>query len=71
MFYSYLNLENTKTVRGRQSAAGSFYSYLNLENTKTLDEFKTMLYKFYSYLNLENTKTSCIEMPQLEGFIVT
>ena len=34
-FYSYLNLENTKTVDTDHSAHPEFYSYLNLENTKT------------------------------------
>ena len=37
MFYSYLNLENTKTMVVRRRWTNGFYSYLNLENTKTLN----------------------------------
>ena len=35
MFYSYLNLENTKTGFELILHDFKFYSYLNLENTKT------------------------------------
>ena len=34
-FYSYLNLENTKTKEIKTYDYQLFYSYLNLENTKT------------------------------------
>ena len=34
-FYSYLNLENTKTREIAAHRMSWFYSYLNLENTKT------------------------------------
>ena len=35
MFYSYLNLESTKTVQTLMTLKARFYSYLNLESTKT------------------------------------
>ncbi len=34
-FYSYLNLESTKTLEGSDGLYAKFYSYLNLESTKT------------------------------------
>ena len=34
-FYSYLNLESTKTARRLVRTESTFYSYLNLESTKT------------------------------------
>ena len=36
MFYSYLNLESTKTIGSADVRTPKFYSYLNLESTKTL-----------------------------------
>ncbi len=35
MFYSYLNLESTKTQKKGGVDDEKFYSYLNLESTKT------------------------------------
>ena len=35
LFYSYLNLESTKTIKGLEDLQSRFYSYLNLESTKT------------------------------------
>ena len=57
MFYSYLNLENTKTHDVERLNVAPFYSYLNLENTKTRLRLNVPISTFYSYLNLENTKT--------------
>ena len=34
-FYSYLNLESTKTDATGEMNPEEFYSYLNLESTKT------------------------------------
>ena len=34
-FYSYLNLESTKTGVEEKRTSQKFYSYLNLESTKT------------------------------------
>ena len=58
LFYSYLNLENTKTELRFLITIQWFYSYLNLENTKTIFYKGISNLEFYSYLNLENTKTS-------------
>ena len=41
-FYSYLNLESTKTPETDEARKDGFYSYLNLESTKTV-EFKTSI----------------------------
>ena len=35
VFYSYLNLESTKTPSTKLFQTFEFYSYLNLESTKT------------------------------------
>ena len=35
VFYSYLNLESTKTQQAENEKRKGFYSYLNLESTKT------------------------------------
>ena len=35
MFYGYLNLESTKTLKGKFFSWLEFYGYLNLESTKT------------------------------------
>ena len=56
-FYSYLNLESTKTVKEWGDHSEEFYSYLNLESTKTGYYYGKKAGKFYSYLNLESTKT--------------
>ena len=58
MFYSYLNLESTKTSGYRTVQNLVFYSYLNLESTKTISMVANMTEAFYSYLNLESTKTT-------------
>ena len=57
-FYSYLNLESTKTSFQILSQSSLFYSYLNLESTKTVLSDQKGKSWFYSYLNLESTKTS-------------
>ena len=56
-FYSYLNLESTKTRDKSPLLIKMFYSYLNLESTKTKGGLNFYNDKFYSYLNLESTKT--------------
>ena len=43
MFYSYLNLESTKTQSAEEIEMRWFYSYLNLESTKTCDNSKLFL----------------------------
>ena len=70
-FYSYLNLENTKTLVAIILSAIRFYSYLNLENTKTHLPLIHLHLMFYSYLNLENTKTRRSPFGKFHGFIVT
>ena len=70
-FYSYLNLENTKTIKPKFRRKPEFYSYLNLENTKTFYCLGIQLLRFYSYLNLENTKTEVLVTNLDLGFIVT
>ena len=71
LFYSYLNLESTKTsfIRARLSIA--FYSYLNLESTKTNKRKVITTTRFYSYLNLESTKTQILIYHVVYSFIVT
>ena len=71
LFYSYLNLESTKTSIGSKNIQSLFYSYLNLESTKTLHKVNRSLRSFYSYLNLESTKTHPLPLPLALGFIVT
>ena len=56
-FYSYLNLESTKTRTILRIRRLVFYSYLNLESTKTDASIEDGFNLFYSYLNLESTKT--------------
>ena len=44
LFYSYLNLESTKTNQQRWTSKRQFYSYLNLESTKTNQNGREFIY---------------------------
>ena len=65
-FYSYLNLESTKTKSILEIRNCMFYSYLNLESTKTNENGDMLEKAFYSYLNLESTKTQSLTLVLME-----
>ena len=70
-FYSYLNLESTKTLVQPRHLLQQFYSYLNLESTKTEELAINLPKLFYSYLNLESTKTVLVVIVPIGCFTVT
>ena len=58
MFYTYLKLQGSQTIKVAGQHFPLFYTYLKLQGSQTAGKNQVKESKFYTYLKLQGSQTS-------------